>query len=178
MFNAHINVEVSSTIQAVKYVYKYIYKGHDRATIRFHAAQDVGQRQHHVDEIDMYVDGRYVSASEACWRIFEFPLHSDAPNVQRLSVHVSSGQMVTFQDHDRLGDVLHMDTLEKTTLTEWFVCNVENPEANDTLYIDFPQKWVWNSSSKNGQKDVVEILLVECILFNPLLGNDIMCACF
>ncbi|MCO5559223.1 hypothetical protein L7F22_012818 [Adiantum nelumboides] len=151
MFNAHINVEVCSTIQAVKYVYKYIYKGHDRATVRFHAAQNDGQRQH-VDEIDMYLDGRYVSASEACWRIFDFPLHSDAPDVQRLSVHVPSGQMVTFQDHDRLGDVLQRDTLEKTTLTEWFACNVENPEANDTLYIDFPQKWVWKSSSKKWTK--------------------------
>ncbi|MCO5605294.1 hypothetical protein L7F22_059476 [Adiantum nelumboides] len=160
MFNAHINVEVCSTIQAIKYVYKYIYKGHDRATVRFHAAQDDGQRQH-VDEIDMYLDGRYVSASEACWRIFDFPLHSDAPEVQRLSVHVPSGQMVTFQDHgqmvtfqdhDRLGDVLQRDTLEKTTLTEWFACNVENLEANDTLYIDFSQKWVWNSSSKKWTK--------------------------
>ncbi|MCO5567881.1 hypothetical protein L7F22_021577 [Adiantum nelumboides] len=141
-----------STARAVKYVYKYIYKGHDRATVRFHAAQDAGQRQHHVDEIDIYLDGRYVSASEACWRIFEFPLNSDAPDVQRLSVHVPSGQMVTFQDHDRLGDVLQRDTLEKTTSTEWFVCNVENPEANDTLYIDFPQKWVWNSSSKKWTK--------------------------
>ncbi|MCO5573697.1 hypothetical protein L7F22_027471 [Adiantum nelumboides] len=100
----------------------------------------------------MYLDVRYVSASEACWRIFEFPLHSDAPDVQRLSVHVPSGQMVTFQDHDRLGDVLQRDTLEKTTLTEWFACNVENPEANDTLYIDFPNKWVWNSSSKKWTK--------------------------
>ncbi|MCO5586010.1 hypothetical protein L7F22_039947 [Adiantum nelumboides] len=151
MFNAHINVEVCSTIQAVKYVYKYIYKGHDRATVRFHAAQDDSQRQH-VDEIDMYLDGRYVSASEACWRIFDFPLHSDALDVQRLSVHVPSGQMVTFQDHDRLGDVLQRDTLVKNSLTEWFACNVENPEANDTLYIDFPQKWVWNSSSKKWTK--------------------------
>ncbi|MCO5551992.1 hypothetical protein L7F22_005500 [Adiantum nelumboides] len=100
----------------------------------------------------MYLDGCYVSASEACWRIFDFSLHSDAPDVQRLSVHVPSGQMVTFQDHDRLGDVLQRDTLEKTTLTEWFACNVENPEANDTLYIDFPQKWVWNSFSKKWTK--------------------------
>ncbi|MCO5547311.1 hypothetical protein L7F22_000759 [Adiantum nelumboides] len=100
----------------------------------------------------MYLNGRYVSASEACWRIFDFPLHSDAPDVQRLSVHVPSSQMVTFQDHDRLGDVLQRDTLEKTTLTEWFACNVEKPEANDTLYIDFPQKWVWNSSSKKWTK--------------------------
>ena len=30
MFDCHINVEVCSTISAVKYLYKYVYKGHDR----------------------------------------------------------------------------------------------------------------------------------------------------
>ena len=29
-YNAHINVEICTTIRAVKYLYKYIYKGHDR----------------------------------------------------------------------------------------------------------------------------------------------------
>ena len=28
MFNCHINVEVVSSIESVKYLYKYIYKGH------------------------------------------------------------------------------------------------------------------------------------------------------
>ena len=28
-FNCHINVEICSTIKAVKYLYKYIYKGYD-----------------------------------------------------------------------------------------------------------------------------------------------------
>ena len=31
-YKVHINVEVCSTITAVKYLYKYVYKGHDRAT--------------------------------------------------------------------------------------------------------------------------------------------------
>ena len=33
MFNCHINVEVVSSIESVKYLYKYIYKGHDAAAI-------------------------------------------------------------------------------------------------------------------------------------------------
>ena len=33
MFNCHINVEALSSIQAVKYMYKYIYKEHDAANI-------------------------------------------------------------------------------------------------------------------------------------------------
>ena len=32
-YDAHINVEICSSIQSIKYVYKYVYKGHDRASI-------------------------------------------------------------------------------------------------------------------------------------------------
>jgi hypothetical protein len=31
LFNCHINVEVCTSIAVVKYLYKYVYKGHDRA---------------------------------------------------------------------------------------------------------------------------------------------------
>jgi hypothetical protein len=34
-YNCHINVEVSNGILAVKYLYKYVYKGHDRTSIAF-----------------------------------------------------------------------------------------------------------------------------------------------
>ncbi len=34
-YNAHINVEICSTVSAVKYLYKYVYKGHDRAIVEF-----------------------------------------------------------------------------------------------------------------------------------------------
>jgi hypothetical protein len=30
-YHVHINVEICSSISAVKYLYKYVYKGHDRA---------------------------------------------------------------------------------------------------------------------------------------------------
>jgi hypothetical protein len=46
-FQAHINVEVCSSIKAIKYIHKYIYKGPDRATAEFE-----------VDEIRQYINGR------------------------------------------------------------------------------------------------------------------------
>ena len=33
VFNCHINVEACSSIKSVKYLFKYVYKGHDRASI-------------------------------------------------------------------------------------------------------------------------------------------------
>ena len=32
-YNAHINIEVCKSVQAIKYIYKYIYKGKDHATL-------------------------------------------------------------------------------------------------------------------------------------------------
>ena len=37
-YNAHINVEICCTVSAVKYLYKYVYNGHDRAIVEFHTA--------------------------------------------------------------------------------------------------------------------------------------------
>jgi hypothetical protein len=33
LFNCHINVEVCTSITAIKYLYKYVYKGHDHAQV-------------------------------------------------------------------------------------------------------------------------------------------------
>ncbi|EIW71217.1 hypothetical protein TREMEDRAFT_27051 [Tremella mesenterica DSM 1558] len=56
-FNAHINVEVCTSISAVKYMFKYVYKGHDRANVA------VVPNQVDLDEINRYIDARWVSAS-------------------------------------------------------------------------------------------------------------------
>ncbi len=32
-YNCHINVEVCVSVKAIKYIHKYIYKGHDRTTL-------------------------------------------------------------------------------------------------------------------------------------------------
>ena len=50
----------------MKYLNKYIDKGGDRGTLSVHD---------HQDEVKQYIDGRYFSASEAAWRIFQFNMH-------------------------------------------------------------------------------------------------------
>ena len=58
MFNCHINIEVCAGIRFVKYIRKYIYKGHDRTTMVLEG----------VDEIQQYLDARYIGPVEAAWR--------------------------------------------------------------------------------------------------------------
>jgi hypothetical protein len=52
-YNCHINVEVCSSIRSVKYLYKYVYKGHDRANVCIQ------------DEIKSFIKCRYLCAQEA-----------------------------------------------------------------------------------------------------------------
>jgi hypothetical protein len=39
-YRSHINMEYICSIKAVKYIYKYAYKGHDRTTMEFGKSQD------------------------------------------------------------------------------------------------------------------------------------------
>ncbi len=66
-------------MQSVKYLYKYIYKGHDCANVEIKVNKDKHNQSKTTqtivfDEITKYVSGRYVSAPEASWRIFKFDL--------------------------------------------------------------------------------------------------------
>jgi len=82
-YNAHINVEYCASVKAVKYLYKYIFKGHDRAVVAITPHSTSLTVDDTVsDEISQYVDCRYIGAMEAVWRILHFPLHDRHPAVQ------------------------------------------------------------------------------------------------
>jgi len=90
-YNAHINVEVCSSVAAVKYLYKYVYKGHDKTKVQIHRAvarHRPVRPEGAINEPEDYQDSRYVSAFEALWRIFKFRLHGRSPSVARLQVHL------------------------------------------------------------------------------------------
>jgi len=48
LFNCHINVEVCTSVAVVKYLYKYVYKGHDRAQVDVVAPDGTARLAMHV----------------------------------------------------------------------------------------------------------------------------------
>jgi hypothetical protein len=80
------NVEVYNNIHAIKYLFKYVYKGHDHATIEISHQSDNATKGNVVeaDEIKKYFDCCYVYASKAAWRIFKFDMHEWFPAVECL----------------------------------------------------------------------------------------------
>nr|XP_027088479.1 uncharacterized protein LOC113709824 [Coffea arabica] len=76
-YDCHINVEVCSAIETVKYVYKYIYKGHDRVIYQLNTEQT----NKIIDEIKNFQSARWICALEAMWRIFAFDFSAINPAV-------------------------------------------------------------------------------------------------
>ena len=85
-YNCHINVEICSSITAIKYLFKNVYKGYDRATIEVK----------NNDEISLYLDARYISASEASWRIFHYRLYNEKPDIIQLYIHLLGQHKILF----------------------------------------------------------------------------------
>lgn len=68
-YQAHINVEICYRAKSIKYLFKYINKGHDRAAV---IEENNVTNQNFVREVDVktYIDYHYIFDSEASWRIF------------------------------------------------------------------------------------------------------------
>ncbi|GBM82113.1 hypothetical protein AVEN_16189-1 [Araneus ventricosus] len=117
-YNAHINVEVCACVKSVKYLYKYVYKGHGAASITLKNDDSVNH-----DEILNFLDGRYVSAPEAMWRL--------------------KGQE---------NEAVERASIKDTTLTAWFKLNLIDEEAHEYYYADIPQYYVFDKPSTKWQK--------------------------
>ena len=137
-YDCHINVEVCNSVQAVKYLYKYVYKGHDRAVV---------QMGKDVDEIKLHVNGRYVSAPEACWRLLKYRLHSEHPNVMRLMYHLPNWQSVVFDENETVPQIIARGA-PRTQFLAWFELNQRDCFARQFLYHDIPQHYTFHDSEK------------------------------
>ncbi|KAG2782884.1 hypothetical protein PC116_g18777 [Phytophthora cactorum] len=72
-YNCHINVEAWTAITAVKYLYKYVYKGSDKALITVEAVHgEVNQTQIEPNEILRFLNASYSSPVEACMRLLDY----------------------------------------------------------------------------------------------------------
>ena len=130
-YDCHINMEVVVRERAVKYIYKYIYKGPDRVT----HSLEIGY-----DEITRYESSMYICAAEAVWKLLEFPTQERSHTVVQLAVHLEDSQMIVYNDRDTA------DTIQargETTLTQFLLTCAEDPTARELLYSEFPRHFVW-----------------------------------
>lgn len=148
-FQCHINVEICNNSRSLKYLFKYCLKGHDNATMLLKKKDGSRTNNQQVpvnkplDEVKHYLDGRYVCASEAAWRIFGFDIHSRWPSVDRLPIHLPDSKYVSFKTGESLQNVCDRADMKRTKLEAWFIANSQIPEAKNYTYSEFPSVFTW-----------------------------------
>ncbi|XP_024889920.1 uncharacterized protein LOC112466196, partial [Temnothorax curvispinosus] len=186
-YDRHINLEICSSVKSVKYLYKYIHKGFDCAAIEVQA-QD-GTRLIKIDEVNSYLDARYVSAPEAMWRLNGYDLFMKSHTVIRLAVHLPNRQMVYFRAGNE-EQAAQRELTRDTTLTAWFKLNQSDENAVHFLYTDIPYHYIydkketkWKPRKKGGDKIIsrlytVSIKDIERFYLRLLLLHVVGAKCF
>lgn len=164
-FDAHINVLIPNSDNPIKYLYKYVLKGTDKAAFFIRKAF----KNHPQNEIKRFIDARYIAACEAIWRIFKFRLHGMYPNVVKLQMHLNNIQQIPFDPENMEISRKMAEKHKHTTLTEYFKINSNlddmtfissdeekdeqfKKELRETKYEDFPRNFRWSKSDHKWKK--------------------------
>ena len=118
------------------------------------------------DEVKEHIDGRYVSAPDAVWRILGKPLQARSHTIVNLHVHVENEELpaellveeeeadVEAGDETREADAADafVTALPPTAakrfspLLAWFKLNREMPEAREKYYYEIPEYFKWDKN--------------------------------
>ncbi|KAM3367371.1 hypothetical protein ACQJBY_016147 [Aegilops geniculata] len=166
-FQAHINVEWCNRSRSIKYLYKYIDKDDYQVTTLLKERLVANE----TDEIKKYLEMRYISTSEACWRIFQFDLHYRDPAVERLPFHLENEQQVIFPDSTDLDKIVKREGSKSTKFTQWMEANKIYELGKELTYAEFPTKFVWKRETKCWQKRKRDYAIGRIYYAHPASGE-------
>ena len=136
-YGSHINVEVCATIKCVKYLAKYMTKGHDCINL------ELTEKAYNHDEVKTYLNARYVSAPEAFWRLSTFDMHGKSHTIHRLPVHLPDQQNVYFRSGME-EEALAQEGNSASQLTAWFKHNQHSTDSRQYYYCEMPHYFTFN----------------------------------
>lgn len=155
-YNAHINIEIITSIKSVKYLFKYVHKGYSCANIEIHQKNSENRN----DEVKSFLDARYICAPEAIWRIKEFRMSGISHAVIRLAVHLCEEQNVFYIEGEET-EAIEAASSKETTLTAWFNLNrnyeimrIEGEDPRNLLYVEIPFFYTFNKTTGSWQPRV------------------------
>ncbi|GKE89607.1 hypothetical protein Tco_1567082, partial [Tanacetum coccineum] len=156
-YNSHINAEWCNQSKAIKYLFKYLNKGRDRATVVIQENVTNGnslvpQQISKVDEIKNYLNCQILAPCEAVWHLFSFDIHHSYLTVMQLNFYLPNQNAITLRDSKSLPALLERDAINITMFTDWFKMNKRDPAARKHTYADIPKHYVWHGQQKCGNK--------------------------
>ncbi|XP_058741129.1 uncharacterized protein LOC131613479 [Vicia villosa] len=145
-YEAHTNMEWCNQSTSIEYLFKYINKGSDKILTVIIPNATGGDGN--IDEIKQYLDCRYASPSEACWRIFSYSIHGRKPTVERLFFYMEGENSVYYKDFEQIGNVLLKESVTESMFTSWFMANRDYDEAKLLTYGQFVSKFVYDKKKR------------------------------
>ena len=130
--DCHVNIDYVSGTSIFMYLYKYLFKGPDQATYSV-TPQTLNEDSEPngnlpIDETKDFIRARYLSASEAAWRILRYDTIRKSIPVQALAVHLPG------EDNRQLGNKDNSST--GSTLLHYFA-RPRTTESQDLKYAKF-----------------------------------------
>ncbi|OBZ81251.1 hypothetical protein A0J61_10700 [Choanephora cucurbitarum] len=119
-YKAPINVELCGSVDAIKYINKYVYKGPDRTTVHL---------RNESDEIERYLTSRYIGPTEAVWRLFKYAMYEEDPSVTWLAIHLENEQPVYFDPEASAEEIQLIIDNTYFTLMGFFKYNTTNEDG-------------------------------------------------
>ena len=112
------------------------------------------------NEVQNFINARYIGATEALWRLFGFPMHGMYPEVTKLPIHLPEGHTAFMKIQDEKSmteaerDLMRQQQMEalrkqeKTMLTAFFDLNAKSEKAREHLYCDILKYYRFDNASK------------------------------
>jgi len=164
-YGVHVNLECCATLSAIKYLFGYNFKGQDMITVEERYAND---------EIRKYETQRYISATNAIWRLYEYEVATCEPTVYQLQVHLPQEQRVVYTN-TRQGMQEAAQRNERTMLTAYFEKNAEDNDegrlARSLPYESFGTKFTWDSTKKFWGLRVRGYAVARMVTIHPSCGD-------
>jgi hypothetical protein len=103
-----------------------------------------------VDEIERYVDSRYLCVQKSAWRLVALPMHDAFPSIMRLRYHLPGEQTVIFDADDDLQQLIDNPVSNRSMLIGFFqFCAADPVITRDLTYANVPTILTYIRSREN-----------------------------
>lgn len=133
-FQCHLNIEICSSVQSIKYVLKYTNKGTDRAVFTL-------ENDRH-DEISEYHNNKYLGCNEAAAILFGLKTGAINPHIVALKLHLPNEQQIIYDPNTVSTTTISEG--KKTMLEAFFALCRLDQYARTLKFHEVPEYYIWD----------------------------------
>ncbi|KAE8210243.1 hypothetical protein CF327_g5868 [Tilletia walkeri] len=129
-WEGHAHIDFALSLYTFVYIFKYINKGPDYCEFRLRPTEEASEDAYEdaaLAAADEFQRARYISATEAAWRLYGFTLCTKEPTVDRLGVHLPGQNTAQFRGRSGIGS-------EASKLIRYFLRPASYAENTYTAY--------------------------------------------